>query len=76
MEGPDGMPGEEKVRLLRLPLDFPPPALAHAADSMKMKVVKNARTDKATKEWNLWFLFISSFLLKYRLYRSKSRLSG
>ncbi|MFZ2445174.1 MAG: hypothetical protein WAW37_02345 [Syntrophobacteraceae bacterium] len=46
------MPGEEKLRLLRLPLDPPPPARAHALDSMKTKVVKNARTDKATKERN------------------------
>jgi len=40
------MLGLEKLLLPLLPLEPPPPALAHALDSMKTKVVNTRMSDK------------------------------
>ena len=47
MEGLDGVLGEEKLRLPRLPAELPPPALAQAVASTKVETTKNDRTKSA-----------------------------
>jgi hypothetical protein len=47
----------EKLLLERLPDELPPPARAHALDSMRIPIPKKSIIDNATAKVNPLFLF-------------------
>jgi hypothetical protein len=69
-EALEGICGEEKLLLPRLPMDRPPPALAQALDSMKVAIPKKNRVENTSIQGFLPIIvtILSSLVFMFQLW--------
>lgn len=69
-EALEGVCGEEKLLLPRLPMDRPPPALAQALDSIKVAIPKKNRVENTSIQGFLPIILtiLSSLVFMFQLW--------